>query len=200
MNDIQKIEWKGRTLYSRGNTDLLRFPSIAFVGTRGPSENGKKAGYSMVRKAFELSGRAVVSGLALGCDTIAHRAALDAGAPTIAVLPCAIDIVKPFASRQLACEILESGGLIISEYPPGTPVSKWMFVKRDSLIAGITDAVIVIEKGTGNGTMHTVQEALKREKPVGYWRLEPETAGSFAGMKVTGIADAEELKGFLERI
>lgn len=200
MKDIQKIERNGKMLYAIGNTDLLRLPSIAFVGTRNPSEKGKRAGYRMVRKATELSGRAVISGLALGCDTTAHRAALDAGVPTIAVLPCAIDKVCPASNRQLAGEILQSGGLIISEYPPGTPTARWMFVKRDALIADLSDAVIVIEKGAGNGTMHTVREALKREKPVGCYQPEDALPALFEGMAVTGIPDTPELKEFLEHI
>lgn len=200
MNDIKKIERNGKTLYAIGNTDLLRLPSIAFVGTRTPSEKGRRAGYRMVRKTAELSGRAVISGLALGCDTTAHRAALDAGAPAIVVLPCAIDKVAPASNRQLAEEILQSGGLVVSEHPPGTPTAKWMFVKRDALIADLSDAVIVIEKGAGNGTMHTVREALKRGKPVGCYQPEEALPDPFEGMAVTGISDTPELKEFLEHI
>jgi DNA processing protein len=154
----------------------------------------------MVRKAAELSGRAVISGLALGCDTAAHRAALDAGVPTIAVLPCAIDKVCPASNRQLAEEILQRDGLVLSEYPPGTPTAKWMFVKRDALIADLSDAVIVIEKGAGNGTMHTVREALKREKPVGYYQQGDGLTDALAEMNITGIPDTPELKEFLEHI
>ena len=200
MDGIKTIERNGKTLYARGDTDLLRLPSIAFVGTREPSEKGKRAGYRMVRKAAELSGRAVISGLALGCDTTAHRAALDAGAPAIAVLPCAIDRVTPASNRQLAEEILRSGGLILSEHPPGTPTAKWMFVKRDALMAELSDAVIVIEKGTGSGTMHTVREALKRGKPVGCYQPEGRLPDALVDMKVRGIPDTPELKEFLEHI
>lgn len=200
MYGIEQVGWNGKTLYARGDTGLLRQPSIVFAGTRDPSEHGAKAGYRMVRKAARLSGRVIISGLALGCDTIAHRAALDEGAPTIAVLPCAADTVRPASNRGLAEEILRSGGCLISEYPPGTPTARWMFVRRDALMADLGSALIVIENGTGNGTMHTVREALKRGRPVGCYQRGAGIPGAFAGLDITGIPGTAELSSFLEAI
>ena len=200
MYGIKQIIWNGKVLYARGNTELLLQPSIAFVGTRHPSEYGAKAGYRMVRKAAQLSGRVVISGLALGCDTIAHRAALDEGVPTIAVLPCAIDTVRPASNRDIAGEILVSGGCLISEYAPGTQTAKWMFVKRDALMADLADAVIVTEAGAGNGTMHTVKEALKKGKSVGCYQRDGDIPAAFTGMDVCGIPGTPELEAFLKRI
>lgn len=200
MHGIIQTEWNGRILYAKGNTELIRCPGIAFVGTRTPTGQGTAAGYRMVRKAARLSKMVIISGLALGCDAIAHRAALDEGVPTIAVLPCAIDTVRPSSNRGLAEEILQNGGCLVSEYAPGTPTAKWMFVKRDALIADIADAVIVIENGTGNGTMHTVKEALKREKPIGCYQPGTDIPDAFEGMAVCGIPDTPELAAFLGRI
>ena len=200
MYEIKQTEWNGKVLYARGNTELLQLPSIAFVGTRNSSEHGAKAGYRMVRKAGQLSGRVVISGLALGCDTIAHRAALDEGVPTIAVLPCAVDTVRPASNSWLAEEILQRGGCLVSGYAPGTPTAKWMFVKRDALLADLAGAVIVIETGPGNGTMHTVQEALKRNVPVGCYQAGGDIPCVFAGKGVSGIRDTPDLAAFLRRI
>ena len=200
MYEIKQTEWNGKVLYARGNTELLRLPSIAFVGTRNPTEHGAGAGYRMVGKAARISGRVIVSGLAVGCDTIAHRAALDENTPTVAVLPCAIDTVRPASNRKLADNILRCGGCLISEYAPGTPTAKWMFVKRDALIADLSGGVIVIETGSGNGSMHTVKEALKRGRPVGCYCRGRDIPGALTGMDVYGIYDTPELAAFLKRI
>ncbi len=164
---MTEIAYRGGKLYARGDTGLLGIPNLAVVGTRHPTDAERASVRGLVRRAGGLSGRCIVSGLALGCDAEAHAAALGFGLPTIAVLPCAIDTAVPRTNGPLARRILEAGGLLISQYPPGTPQRKWMYVRRDGLLADLADGIIVAACDAGGGTMHTVNAAVSRGKPVG---------------------------------
>src|SRR6266576_2267364 len=108
-------------LYVRG--DLPKDSLVAIVGTRKASDYGLKATYQITSGLAKV-GAVIVSGLALGIDAMAHRAALDAGGKTVAVLACGLDGIYPASNRHLADEILETGGALVSEYPPGTPPLK----------------------------------------------------------------------------
>ena len=142
-------------LYCRGNLGLLKsdFP-VAIVGSRRPTSYGLKYTHKF---ASELSsaGAEIISGLALGIDGEAHRGALQASGKTIAVLGTAIDEIYPTYHQGLARRILASGGLIVSEYPPGYPTFKINFPRRNSIIAGLSKAVIITEAAKGSGSLIT---------------------------------------------
>jgi DNA processing protein len=131
---------------------------VAVVGTRKASDYGLKATYQ-ITSGLAKSGAIIVSGLALGIDAMAHRAALDAGGKTVAVLACGLDEVYPTSNRALAEEILESGGALVSEYEPGTPPLKHHFPERNRIIAGLSMGVLVTESPLGGGAMITVARA-----------------------------------------
>jgi DNA processing protein len=116
------------------------------------------------RLAAELAkqGTVIVSGLALGVDSIAHQAALDAGGHTVAVLPSSIEEIYPASHRGLAERIVQQGGALISEYPKGTPVMKHNFIARNRLIAGLADGLIVTEAALKSGSLHTARFALEQ--------------------------------------
>lgn len=201
------IEWKGRTLYYRGNPALIGRRSAAVVGTRHPQEKGRAGGYRMTEKMCGLTDIIVVTGLAIGCDTVAARAAIDAGTPVVAVLPSGTGNICPRSNRALAEEIVEKGGCLVSEYPPEAHAEKWKFIARDRLMAEIADAVITIECGAGSGTMHTVRAAHRLGKKLGCLMPADTSAGGFEGNLLMvseygaeGIRNIRELKRFLDTL
>lgn len=152
-------------LYYIGNLPEKRLLSVAIVGTRKPTAYGQEVGYKI---AFELAkkGVAVISGLALGTDAIAHRAALDAGGLTLAVLANGVDDITPRTNRALGERILDSGGAILSEYEPGVPPYATQFLARNRIVSGLADALIVIEAAGRSGTLSTAAHALGQGKHI----------------------------------
>ena len=152
-------------LHYIGTLPSERVPSVAIVGTRKPTGYGKEVTYKL---AYELAARGVViiSGLALGVDAIAHRAALDANGCTIAVLGNGLPTIAPSANRALGEEILANGGAIISEYDHDTPARAYHFLQRNRIVSGLSDAVLVTEAGARSGTLNTVSHALEQGKDV----------------------------------
>lgn len=162
---VDNIAKPPKSLYFLGRLPENRLKTVAIVGTRRPTVYGQEATY---RLAYDLAkqGVVVVSGLALGTDAIAHKAALDAGGLTIAVMAGGLDSLHPRTNRNLAIRILQSGGALISEYEPGTTPFQGNFIARNRIVAGISDGLLVTEASTKSGTMHTVNFALEQGKPV----------------------------------
>ncbi|MDO8335400.1 MAG: DNA-processing protein DprA [Candidatus Saccharibacteria bacterium] len=154
-----------KKLYILGNLSEKRLPTIAIIGSRKPTQYGREVTEKI---AFELAkaGVIVVSGLALGIDSIAHRAALEARGITMAVLANGLDTVYPASHKGLAKQILENGGALISEYEPGTPPMQYRFLERNRIVSGIADGVVVIEAAARSGTLSTAAHALRQNKEV----------------------------------
>jgi DNA processing protein len=133
---------------------------IAIVGTRSMTQYGKNITYQLA-STLAKAGVTIVSGLARGIDGIAHRAALDAGGRTIAVLGSSLDKenIYPIEHQAMAREILATGGALISEYAPGTPTQKWFFPERNRIIAALSRIVIVTESGPKGGALITAARA-----------------------------------------
>lgn len=150
-------------LYSAG---LLpqEAPYVGMVGSRRPSEYGVQAA-KKIGEGLAAAGAVLVSGLADGLDSAAHRAALGCGMPTVAVLGTAIDKTYPATNRLLRRQI-EQNGAVLSEYPPGAPSSQKHFLQRNRLIAGLSQALCVIEARYKSGTMSTVSHARRYGVPV----------------------------------
>jgi DNA processing protein len=108
------------------------------------------------------AGIAVVSGLALGIDSMAHRGNIEGGAPTVAVLGSSPEQVYPSSNRNLARRILETGGLIVSEYPPGTRPWKWNFPARNRIISALARGVVIVEAPKKSGALITARFALEQ--------------------------------------
>jgi len=149
-------------LYVRGNIKALASPSIAVVGSRKISDYGKHALNSIIHD-IARSNITIVSGLALGTDAAAHRETLDAGGTTVAVLAGGIDdkTIAPHSHTNLAHQILNRDGTIISEYPIGTQPNRGTFPTRNRIMAGLTDATVIIESTKKSGTLLTAQHAHK---------------------------------------
>ncbi len=165
-SSLQQIPDAPKTLHILGDLNrLLEGPSLAVVGSRKVTPYGRGVTESLVT-AVATRGITIISGLALGVDAIAHKAALDAGGKTIAVLPCGLDKPYPASHRQLARRILEQGGALVSEYPHATPPLQHHFIARNRIVSGLSDAVLITEAASKSGTMHTVAFALDQGKTV----------------------------------
>jgi DNA protecting protein DprA len=144
-------------LYLRGDRELLnRERLVAVVGTREPTRFGTTAATELTT-ALAKDGWGIVSGLAKGIDTISHQAALDMGAPTIAVMGGGLDRIYPAENKNLAVRILEEGGLLVSEQPFGAQPRPQNLIARDRLQSGLSVAVLVAQCGIQSGTMHTAR-------------------------------------------
>lgn len=138
--------------------------TVAIVGARKMTKYGQEIAYKI---AFELARRGVVvvSGLAYGIDSVAHRGALDGRGITVAVLGTAIDEITPRPHRGLAEEIVKKDGVIISEYFPGERVfTRTSFLERNRIISGLSDAVVVVEAASRSGSLNTAAHALDQGK------------------------------------
>ena len=148
-----------------GNLDVLGKPSLTVIGTRNPNDAGVKAA-EYFSSEFASQGVNIVSGLALGCDSIAHEAALSVNGSTTAILAGGLDSIYPKENRGLAERILCAGGLLISENPVFTQTNKYNLVARDRIQAALGDATLVIQTGVRGGTMHAAKATLSAGKPL----------------------------------
>ncbi len=150
-------------LWIRGAIDLLARPAIAIVGTRHPSPYGSGVAEMLAR---DLSARRllIVSGMARGIDTCAHKGALSARTPTVAVWGTGIDVVYPKENKKLADEILAAGGTIASEVPMGTFPAPQNFPRRNRILSGLSIAVLVVEAGENSGTRVTARCAAEQNR------------------------------------
>lgn len=152
------LYYKGRFL------DLNDQVCIAVVGTRTMTEYGERQAHSL-SYAMAAGGAVIVSGMALGCDAMAANGALDAGKPTVAVLGCGIDVVYPRQHRTLSEHIARSG-MIITEYPPGSPPEGAHFPVRNRIISGLSQGTVVVEAPTGSGALITAKTALYQGRDI----------------------------------
>ncbi|MCL2082849.1 MAG: DNA-processing protein DprA [Oscillospiraceae bacterium] len=152
-------------LYYKGTLPSMdEEAALAIVGTRNPSAYGEKAASGL---AYELSkaGMLIVSGLAQGIDGAAHRGALRAGKPTVAVLGSGVERVYPAIHRSLY-EDIASAGAVLSEYPPGTPIAPANFPRRNRLMSGLSAGVMIIEAPAKSGSLITARHALEQGRDV----------------------------------
>jgi len=137
---------------------------VGIVGTRYPTPYGKKLAFD-VAEGLSAHGVTIVSGLALGCDALAHMGAISGGSPTIAVLGCGADICYPAANQNLYKQILSEGkGAIISEYFPGTQPEPFRFPARNRIISGLSQALIVVEGKLTSGSLITGRLAFEQNR------------------------------------
>jgi DNA processing protein len=150
-------------LWVRGDVKLLSRPAIAVVGTRHPTPYGTGIAEMLSR---DLAARRllIVSGMARGIDSCAHKGALAARMPTVAVWGTGIDIVYPRENRKLAEQILETGGAIVSEVPMGTFPAPQNFPRRNRILSGLSVAVLVVEAGENSGTRVTARCAAEQNR------------------------------------
>ncbi|WP_195926793.1 DNA-processing protein DprA [Sarcina ventriculi] len=153
-------------IYLRGkNITKLDDKSIACIGTRNPTNYGISAAQSIIgslsREKFTI-----ISGLAYGIDTIAHKVCLNNNARTIGVLAHGLDMIYPKENEDLANSILKNNGTLISEYPVGTKVDKFRFVNRNRIVSGLASGILMLEAKAKSGTMRTINFAKEQNKEI----------------------------------
>lgn len=152
-------------LFVRGDPTCLSLPQLAIVGSRSPSgggiENAERFAHYLAERGF-----AITSGLALGIDAAAHRGALRASGKTIAVMGTGIDLIYPSRHRQLAQDIIDSGGALVSEFPLGTSSHASNFPQRNRIISGLSGGTLVVEAAVQSGSLITASYALQHDREV----------------------------------
>ncbi|MCK5726680.1 MAG: DNA-processing protein DprA [Thiotrichaceae bacterium] len=151
-------------LFIQGQLDLLNEPQLAIVGSRNPTQSGRDNAYQFA-KHLASNGLTITSGMALGIDGFSHKGALDANAPTIAVIGTGLDRVYPAAHHNLAHAIAEQGA-IVSEYPLKTPVRAQNFPRRNRIISGLTLGTLVVEAAVKSGSLITARYANEQGREV----------------------------------
>lgn len=166
------VDSKGKSnspviLHIKGNIDVLNMENaIAIIGTREPTKAGVQAGM-IFSEQFAKAGFNIVSGLAIGCDTAAHKGALKCDGITTAFVASGLDMpVYPAENKDLAQEIIDKGGALISEYAVGEPLLANRFVERDRLQSGLSKATLAIQTGVKGGTLHAVNATIDNGKPL----------------------------------
>jgi len=151
-------------LYTRGDRNSLREVAVALVGSRRATPYGLSVAENLARE-LAAAGVGVVSGMARGIDTAAHRGALKGGGKTVAVLGCGLDVAYPRENAGLAKEIA-SNGAVISEFPPGSQPEAWHFPVRNRIISGLSKIVVVVEATEKSGALITANVALEQGRDV----------------------------------
>ena len=162
---LKKLSGMPKELYVIGNLPEDHAPTAAVVGARMCSDYGKRQAHCYAKVLAEY-GIQVISGMALGIDTQGHLGALEAQKPTYAVLGSGVDVCYPAANRKLYNQILETGGGIISEFPPGMPPKAGHFPARNRIISALADVVLIVEARERSGSLITAGFALDQGKAV----------------------------------
>ena len=161
---LREIPESPGCIYLKGRLPDPVEMTVGIIGARDGTEYGKMVARTLAKELSEY-GISIISGMAYGIDTAAHEGALLGGGKTYAVLGCGVDICYPAINRKLYSKIQEEG-VIISEYPEGSPPLPHHFVARNRLIAGLSDILIVVEAKERSGTFITVDRALEQGKQV----------------------------------
>lgn len=164
--ELKRLHTPPASLWGLGNTNLLaQHPRVGIVGARKFTPYGKEVTAS-IASTLARAGVVIVSGLALGVDSIAHRACLEVGGKTIAVLPSGIEYIYPASHTALAQNISSKNGLLLSEYPAKFKPFKHSFIERNRIIAALSDVLIITEAATASGSLHTAYFALDLGVPI----------------------------------
>lgn len=161
---LKEIKNYPKELYYIGDIRLLEKRCVSIVGSRNTNQYGRGTAVDLAARLAERD-IVVVSGMARGIDTCAHRGALKVGGKTIAVLGCGVDICYPTENRELKKKI-EENGLIVSEYPPGTDPKTYYFPQRNRIISGLSEMTIVVQARNESGSLITAELAAAQGREV----------------------------------
>lgn len=162
---LKEIRDYPKELYYIGDPKLLEEKCVSIVGSRKTNQYGRSTAYSF-GKVLGQRGITVVSGMAVGIDTCAHEGALQEKGNTAAVLACGLDLCYPPRNRELKGEI-ESAGIVLSEYPPGTAAQRYYFPQRNRIISGLSPLTVVVQAGNRSGALITAELAADQGRDVG---------------------------------
>lgn len=165
-DSLNNIPDPPKELFYLGNIDLLYSQKImAIVGARKITERGQKITQEITKDLVKKN-YVIISGMALGVDSVAHFSAINNGGKTIAVLGAGIDVIYPPQHKDLYHQIIDSSGLILSEYGPGVTVTREKFPARNRIVSGLSCGVIIIEGAIKSGSLITARLALDQGKDV----------------------------------
>lgn len=162
---LKKIKNPPKQLYIEGNVELLKNNSISIIGSRSCSENGKQLARKFAKELVQQN-ITIVSGMALGIDTIAHKTTLEEKGKTIAVLGNGLNRIFPVENKELYQQIIEQEGLVITEYPPEEKANSKHFLARNRIVSGLAIGILVIEAAYRSGTSVTAKLAKEQGKKV----------------------------------
>jgi DNA processing protein len=151
------------TLFYKGDLEILRRPGISVVGTRNPTPEGVIRARRVTSILVDM-GFVIISGLAKGIDTVAHQTALEMGGHTVAILGTPIHKIYPAENRGLAQEIEAKGGLVLSAAAPHEETGRYLFPRRNRLMAMLSRATIIIEAGETSGVIHQAAECQRQQR------------------------------------
>lgn len=157
---LRKLHDRPAILFMSGDPERLSERSVAIIGTREPSTQGEETA-RRVTQYFAANGWQIVSGLAVGLDTVAHRTALESGGTTVAVLAQGLDKIYPKENAELAEQIVQHGGVLVSEYSYGSQTFPSNFVERDRIQAGLARGVVMVQSDEAGGSWHASRAALR---------------------------------------
>ena len=162
---LLKIKDYPKTIYVEGNLDLFNKKSVAIVGSRGCSEYGKSQAERFAKELSKL-GICIISGLALGIDTVAHINSMCEEGKTIAVIASGLNKIYPPENKVVAEKIIQNGGLILSEWEPNEDIDMSRFPKRNRIISGLADVILVIEAKYRSGSTITARYLVYQETSI----------------------------------
>jgi DNA processing protein len=170
-------------LFIKGNIDSLNNfeKSIAVIGTRNPTEISKKIVFEIAEK-FSNKDYVIVSGLAKGCDTAAHKGCLKNNGSTVAVLAHGLHDIFPKSNLELSEKIIVSGGCLVSEYYHGKDPEDYFFIERDRIQSGLSSSIVLVESEIDGGSMHTINFAKAQNRNI-YAMRPVGNSNSFLGNK-----------------
>ena len=206
LNDVEK-KYAPKELYIAGKLSIpLPSPRSAVIGSRKASSEGLKAA-SDIARTLARRGVIIVSGLAEGIDTSAHKATIEEGGHTIAVLGTPLDRVYPKENFQLQ-DVIMHNHLAISQFPIGYPIQPKNFVLRNRTMALISNASIIVEAGDASGSLHQGWEALRLGRPLFIWSSTmnnsslswPKKMAMYGAMELTDPEEVLDVLPFRERI
>ena len=201
---LKLIENAPQVLFYKGNYNaIINENTLAIIGSREASKEGQKNAYEMAY-LFAKENYSIVSGLAMGCDTYAHKGCLDANGMTVGVLSSGLDTMYPIQNRELAERIIENNGCLLSEYPIGFTSFKNNFIERDRIESGLSLGTIVIEANIKSGTMHTANFTLEQERVLACFNIN-KSGNKFLlendkAISINGKEDMPKIKYQLEKV
>ena len=201
---LKLIENAPQVLFYKGNYNaIINENTLAIIGSREASKEGQKNAYEMAY-LFAKENYSIISGLAMGCDTYAHKGCLDANGMTVGVLSSGLDTMYPIQNRELAERIIENNGCLLSEYPIWFTSFKNNFIERDRIESGLSLGTIVIEANIKSGTMHTANFTLEQERVLACFNIN-KSGNKFLlendkAISINGKEDMPKIKYQLEKV
>ena len=164
-SSLRKIKDEPKKLFCEGNIELLNTLCFSVIGSRKLTQYGKRIEEKFVRE-LALRGITIVSGMAVGGDSVAHKETLEVGGNTIAVLPCGLKNIYPKENIELFHKIVDNGGLAITEYEENVEATDDKFLKRNRIVSGLSKGVLVVEAKHRSGTSVTARLAREQGRKV----------------------------------